>query len=81
MPPQEIVKAMIRPGKDSGYVAECLDIPVATKGDTLRSVTRNLQKAVAHHLEEEYHHNLHYAKYPSLVITMEIGNGRKKTMT
>ena len=50
---QHTIKAVIRPGEQSGYVAECLEIPVVTQGHTLDEVTRNLQEAVALHLDGE----------------------------
>ena len=40
---QRTIKATIRPGEQSGYVAECLEIPVVTQGQTLDEVTRNLR--------------------------------------
>lgn len=39
---QRAIKAVVRPGDQSGYVAECLEIPVVTQGATLDEVTRNL---------------------------------------
>ena len=50
---QHTIKAVIRPGEQSGYVAECVEIPVVTQGSTLDEVTRNLQEAVALHLADE----------------------------
>ena len=50
---QRTIKAVIRPGEESGYAAECLEIPVVTQGKTLDEVTRNLQEAVALHLADE----------------------------
>jgi predicted RNase H-like HicB family nuclease len=50
---QRTIKAAIRPGEQSGYVAECLEIPVVTQGRTLDEVTRNLREAVELHLEGE----------------------------
>jgi predicted RNase H-like HicB family nuclease len=50
---QRTIKAVIRPGEQSGYVADCLEIPVVTQGRTLGEVTRNLRGAVELHLEGE----------------------------
>ena len=50
---QHTVKAVIRPGEQSGYVAECVEIPVVTQGATLDEVTANLREAVELHLEGE----------------------------
>lgn len=50
---QHTIKAVIRAGEQSGYVAECVEIPVVTQGETLDDVTRNLREAVELHLEGE----------------------------
>jgi len=50
---QRTIKATLRHGEQSGYVAECLEIPVVTEGQTLDEVTRNLREAVELHLEGE----------------------------
>ena len=47
---QRTIKAVIRPGEQSGYVAACLEIPVVTQGITLDEVSRNLKEAVELHL-------------------------------
>jgi len=46
---QRIIKAFIRKG-ETHYVAECLEISVATQGKTLDETIANLQEAVALHL-------------------------------
>ena len=43
---QRTIKAAIRPGEQSGYVAECLEIPVVTQGQTLDEVTRVTREKV-----------------------------------
>lgn len=69
---QHTIKAVIRPGEESGFVAECLEIPVVTQGDTLDRVTRNLQEAVALHLEGEDLQELGLTANPTILITFEI---------
>ena len=69
---QHTIKAIIRPGEESGYVAECVEIAVVTQGATLDEVTRHLQEAVALHLEGEDLAPLGLAQNPTLVVTMEI---------
>ncbi len=49
---QHTIKAFIRKG-EKYYVAECLEIPVVTQGNTLDEVVGNLKEAVALHLEGE----------------------------
>jgi len=69
---QHTIKAVIRAGEESGYVAECMEIPVVTQGATLDEVTRNLQEAVALHLEEEDLATMGLAENPTLLVTMEL---------
>ena len=69
---QHTIKAVIRPGEESGYVAECLEIPVVTQGSTLDDVTKNLQEAVALHLADEDLAVLGLAPNPTVVVTMEL---------
>lgn len=49
---QRTVKAFVWKG-DTHYVAECVDIAVVTQGKTLDQTLKNLQEAVALHLEGE----------------------------
>jgi predicted RNase H-like HicB family nuclease len=69
---QRTIKATIRPGEQSGYIAECLEIPVVTQGQTLDEVTRNLRGAVELHLEEEDLAELGLAPSPSILVTFEL---------
>ena len=69
---QHTIKAIIRRGEESGYVAECMEIAVVTQGATLDEVTRNLQEAVALHLDGEDLPALGLVKSPTLLVTMEV---------
>jgi predicted RNase H-like HicB family nuclease len=69
---QRTIKAVIRPGEQSGYVAECLEVPVVTQGGTLDEVTRNLKEAVALHLEGEDLPALGLAPNPTILVTLEL---------
>jgi predicted RNase H-like HicB family nuclease len=69
---QRTIKAVIRPGDQSGYIAECLEIPVVTQGRTLDEVTRNLREAVELHLEGEDLVELGLAPSPSILVTFEL---------
>ena len=69
---QHTVKAVIRAGEQSGYVAECLEIPVVTQGKTLDEVTRNLREAVELHLEGENLEELGLAPSPTILVTFEV---------
>jgi predicted RNase H-like HicB family nuclease len=69
---QHTIKAVIRPGDESGYVAECVEIAVITQGATLDEVTGNLREAVALHLQGEDLAALGLALNPTLVVTTEV---------
>ena len=69
---QRTIKAVIRPGEESGYVAECLEIAVVTQGQTLDEVTDNLREAVTLHLEGEDLAALGLSANPTVVVTMEL---------
>ncbi|MBI3029710.1 MAG: type II toxin-antitoxin system HicB family antitoxin [Candidatus Rokubacteria bacterium] len=69
---QRTIKAVIRPGEQSGYVAECLEIPVVTQGTTLDEVTRNLREAVELHLAGEDLAALGLAPQPTILVTFEL---------
>jgi len=69
---QRTIKAVIRPGEGSGYVAECLEIPVVTQGASLDEVVRNLKEAVELHLEGEDLAEMGLAPNPTIIVTMEM---------
>ncbi len=69
---QHTIKAIVRRGEESGYVAECVEIAVVTQGETLDEVTRNLREAAALYLQDEDLASLGLAKNPTLVVTMEL---------
>ncbi len=68
---QHTIKAVIRAGDESGYVAECLEIAVVTQGRTLDETARNLQEAVELYLDGEDLAELGLAPRPT-IITMEM---------
>ena len=69
---QHIIRAVIRPGEQSGYVAECVEIPVVTQGGTLDETVANLREAIELQLEEVDLEEIGLAAEPIVVITMEL---------
>ena len=67
---QRTIKAVIRPGDQSGYVAECVEIPVVTQGGTLDEVARNLREAVDLHLSGEDLAALGLVPDPTILVTL-----------
>lgn len=57
---------------ESKYVAECMDLPVVTEGETLDEVTANIREAISLHLEGEDLAELGLAENPAVVATMEL---------
>ena len=72
VPLQHTIKAVVRPGDESGYVAECVEIAVVTQGATLDETIRNLQEAVALHLEGEDPASFGLREGATLLVTMEV---------
>ncbi len=69
---QHTIKAVIKPGEDSGFVAECVEIAVVTQGATLDETIANLREAIDLHLEGETLSELGLAANPTVVVTMEL---------
>ena len=57
---------------DEQYVAECLDFPVVTQAPTLDELARNIQEAVALHLDGENLIELDVAPNPTILATLEL---------
>ncbi|MDZ8026570.1 MAG: type II toxin-antitoxin system HicB family antitoxin [Nostoc sp. SerVER01] len=66
------IVAVIHPGEQHGYVAECLEVSVVTQGETLDEVVYNLREAVALHLEDEDPTQFGLVDKPSLLVTFEL---------
>ncbi|MBK7200108.1 type II toxin-antitoxin system HicB family antitoxin [Candidatus Amarolinea dominans] len=66
------IQAVIYPGDESGYVAECLNLAVVTQGQTLDETVQNLREAIHLHLEGEDLAELGLVAHPPLLVTMEM---------
>ena len=70
---QRTVQATIRPGDQSGYVAECAELRAVTQGATLDEVATNLREVVALALEDESLADMGLAPEPIIIIaTIEL---------
>jgi len=69
---QRTIKAVVRAGEQSGYVAECFEVPVVTQGATLDEVIHNLQEAVDLHLAGEDLASLGLEPEPTIIVTIEL---------
>ena len=69
---QRTIKAIVRPGEEAGYLAECVEVAVVTQGQTIDETVSNLQEAIALHLEGENPAAFGLQDRPVLLITMEV---------
>lgn len=54
------------------FVAECLDFPIVTEAPTLDELSRNIEEALALHMDGENMEGLGFAKNPSVLISFEL---------
>lgn len=66
------IQAVIYPGDERGYVAECLNLAVVTQGETLDETVRNLREAIQLHLDGEDLTELGLVPHPPVMVTMEM---------
>ena len=66
------IQAVIYPGDESGYVAECLNLAVVTQGETLDETVQNLREAIQLHLEGEDTLEMGLAPHAPVLVTMEM---------
>jgi predicted RNase H-like HicB family nuclease len=57
---------------DRQFVAECLDLPVATQAATLDELVSNIREAIGLHLEGEDLAALGFCANPTILATMEL---------
>ncbi len=69
---RQVLNAFIRPGDESGYVAECPEVRAVTQGADLDEVVANLREAVALAIEGEDLGAMGLAAQPTLVVTLEV---------
>ena len=68
---KKIIQARIYHG-GKYYIGKCIDLPVVTQGETLDEVSRNLQEAIALHLEDEDLAELDLENDPSVLVSFEL---------
>jgi predicted RNase H-like HicB family nuclease len=60
------------PGEESGYIAECIDLPVVSQGQTIDAALANVRKAIELHLEGEDAESLGISTTASLMTTLQL---------
>lgn len=68
----QTIKACIRAGEESGFVAECIELPVTAQGRTLDKTIANLREAISLHLESEDLATLGFTPDMLIVVTYEM---------
>lgn len=66
------IQAVIYPGEQTGYVAECLNLAIVTQGHTLDETVQNLREAIRLHLDGEDLDEMGLAPHPPVLVTMEM---------
>lgn len=66
------IQAVVYPGDESGYVAECLNLAVVTQGQTLDETVQNLREAILLHLEGEDMMELGLVSHPPVLVSLEM---------
>ena len=69
---QHTITAVIRPGDEAGYVAECVEPPVVTQGSTLDLTVNNLREAAELQLEGEDPADFGLSPPLTIIATLEI---------
>jgi predicted RNase H-like HicB family nuclease len=67
-----MISACVHNGEESGYVAECVELPIVRQGQTLDEVVLNLREAISLHLEGEDLASLGFAPNPPIVVNYEM---------
>ena len=75
---KNIIQVHIYKG-DKYFVAECLDLPVVTQGETLDELAGNLKEAISLELEGENPEDFGLAQKPSILASFEIEPSYAKT--
>ena len=68
---KNIIQAHIYKG-EKYFVAECVDLPVVTQGNTLDELAENLKEAIALALEGENLEEFGLAQTPSVLASFEL---------
>jgi len=66
------IQAVVYPGDERGYVAECLDLAVVTQGSSIDETVQNLREAILLHLEGEDLAEMGLAPNPPVLVTLEM---------
>ena len=66
------ITAVVQRGENTGYIAECLELPVVTQARSLDELMQNLKEAVELHLDGEDLAAHGLAPHPTLRLTYTV---------
>jgi len=66
------IQIRVFPGEQSGFVAECIDLPVVSQGDTIDAALANVRQALELHLEDEDAESLGLSMTAPLLTTLQL---------
>jgi len=69
---RNVIQIILYPGDESGYVAECVHLPVVSQGQTIDETIKNVKEAIALHFEGETSDDLGISPNAPLLVSMEI---------
>jgi predicted RNase H-like HicB family nuclease len=69
---RNVIQIFLHPGNESGYVAECVNLPVVTQGATIDETIKNMQEALALHLDGENLEDIGLVPNAPLMVSMEL---------
>jgi len=69
---RNVIQIILYHGEQSGYVAECVSLPVVTQGETIDETVKNIQEAIALHLDGEDFAEIGLSPNAPLVVNMEL---------
>lgn len=69
---RNVIQIILYPGDQSGYVAECVNFPVVTQGQTIDDTVNNMKEALALHFEGENPEEMGLAPNAPLIVSMEL---------
>ncbi len=66
------IQIRVFPGEQSGFVAECIDLPVISQGKTIDEALKNVRQALELHLEDEDAESLGISMTAPLLTTLQL---------
>lgn len=66
------IKAHLHQRDQSGFIAECIELPIVTQGQSLDDVTASLREAISLHLEGEDLAEFGFAPNPPIIVNYEM---------